>query len=613
VELFTVLLLLSGLAGLTLLQTGRARGQAGSLALAQEVAGNLRYCRALAISRGEPVAVRFPSGSGSRPDAAGFYLVAGEQKPAILRSHRSRRGTFFVGHWNLAAGTPGPGGQSAESTAQGFAAAAWLADQPGDRSLVFLPGGSVWSDLPTWNGQFHLLTCDGAQWVNAGLGGRPDWRLTAVSGATTLSVSPAGHIAVTSGVRNGPGVALNPALSASADAPLPPPAASMTALAPVITDVAVSPKPEFATLPAGIDATVEPDSYLTLEVVAQNPQAEPLFCTWSASNGTLSHLEETRMEWDGQRSAWVGRWVWGPPADTATGDEFTLTCTVRNPQGLTATGQVGVSGKIRALNRQRLFWVSDAGNPTSTLYVVNVDGSEPRRIIEAPYDVWHPRNSPDGRWIVFRSDHTGRRELYLATSDGASVRQLTQSLAWGWQPIYAEFHPNGTTVFCSGNNGNLYEIPWDGAAPRLVGGGFGNGFYSIHPAGQLVLRANPVSVLRLSDGTPVPLTRGPGVPAGFAEPSFSPSGTLLAWDTGPMIRLADFTYDGSAARLENARDVSPGTGCDTPRFSPDSTHILFQSDDGGDKDIIRVHVDGTGRTNLTDSMRSQEDEGLWVP
>lgn len=602
VELFTVMLLLTGLAGLTLLQTGRARGQAGSKALAQELAGVLRYGRSLAASRGEPVAVRFPSAGGSRPDAAGFYLAVGEQTPKLLRSHRSRRGTFFVGHWGL--GTAG--GASAGSAAQSFAGLG----AGGDRSVVFLPGGGIWSDLPAWNGQFHLLTCDGAEWVNASLAGRPDWRLQSVSGATTVSISAAGHVQIRSGVVDGAGVTLNTSLSSRADAPLPAAAVAGSALPPVIAEVNVSPKPEPAALAAGVDATVEPDSYLTLEVLARDPQEDPLMCTWTATGGGLSHSVETRMDWDLERNAWVGRWVWGPPEGVTPGDQFTLTCTVRNQKGLTAAGRVGVSGTVQALNRQRLFWVSDKGVTTSTLYVVNVDGSEPRRIIEAPYDVWHPRASPDGRWLVFRSDHSGQRELYLATSDGRTIRQLTQAQAWGWRPRYAEFHPNGTTIVCVGENGGLYEIPWSGASARLVTAGFGNAFFSVHPSGEVVLRASPAALVRLSDGSSVPLSGGPG---GYSEPSFSPSGNLLAWDTATTIRVADFTYDGTSGALTNERNVSPGNGCDTPRFSPDSTRLLFQSNEGPDKDIIRVNLDGTQRTNLTNGMESDEDEGLWVP
>ncbi len=51
---------------------------------------------------------------------------------------------------------------------------------------------------------------------------------------------------------------------------------------------------------------------------------------------------------------------------------------------------------------------------------------------------YHPHPSPDGKWLIFGSNRSGLRQLYLSRPDGSDVRQLTQvgfGAMWPhWQP-----------------------------------------------------------------------------------------------------------------------------------------------------------------------------------
>jgi serine/threonine-protein kinase len=82
------------------------------------------------------------------------------------------------------------------------------------------------------------------------------------------------------------------------------------------------------------------------------------------------------------------------------------------------------------------------------LYVRPVDSKEPARPIRVGRnDVIHPSFSPDGRWVAYSADDTGRREIYVEAYPGPGER-VQVSADGGHEPVWAR---NGDIVYRRGD------------------------------------------------------------------------------------------------------------------------------------------------------------------
>jgi tricorn protease len=72
------------------------------------------------------------------------------------------------------------------------------------------------------------------------------------------------------------------------------------------------------------------------------------------------------------------------------------------------------------------------------IFTVATDRGESQRVTETPWREQNPRWSPDGKWIAFVSDRTGREEIYIADERGRNLKKLTDAdcdkSSFGWSP-----------------------------------------------------------------------------------------------------------------------------------------------------------------------------------
>src|SRR5437870_1377418 len=70
------------------------------------------------------------------------------------------------------------------------------------------------------------------------------------------------------------------------------------------------------------------------------------------------------------------------------------------------------------------------------IWLVDADGSNPRRLTTHVARDFSPRFSPDGKWIAFTSNRTGNNDVFIMPATGGEPKQLTwfsgddQALYW---------------------------------------------------------------------------------------------------------------------------------------------------------------------------------------
>ena len=112
--------------------------------------------------------------------------------------------------------------------------------------------------------------------------------------------------------------------------------------------------------------------------------------------------------------------------------------------------------------------------------IMNADGSGITSITEGSASVsdQEPAWSPDGTRIAFTRSSGGQNDIYVMNVDGSQVRKLSNSAGQETSPAWS---PDGTKIAFSGQLGDyeIYVVNADGSRERrLTFGGFNNG----HPS-----------------------------------------------------------------------------------------------------------------------------------
>ena len=249
------------------------------------------------------------------------------------------------------------------------------------------------------------------------------------------------------------------------------------------------------------------------------------------------------------------------------------------------------------------------------IYLMNADGSDPRRLTHSPGRDAHPFWSPDGTRIVFQSprdaDAEGEVQIWVMNADGSDPRRLTDLDGFAgvpaWSPdgrrIVYQFMPRGIG---SGAVWELHLIDAGGAAApsRLTDGSANDQVPNWSPDGsRLVFYSDRTGddevYLMDADGTNlVRLTDDRGEDSSAA---WSPDGTSIAFksDRGGTreIYVMPLGPDGPAGPPVRLTEGTDAHGI--PAFSPDGRRLGFHSAMDGATDVYVIGVDGRGLVSLT--------------
>ncbi|HMC62370.1 MAG TPA: hypothetical protein VKJ01_24455, partial [Candidatus Solibacter sp.] len=99
------------------------------------------------------------------------------------------------------------------------------------------------------------------------------------------------------------------------------------------------------------------------------------------------------------------------------------------------------------------------------LFTIATGRGEPQRVTETPWKEQEPRWSPDGRWIAFVSDRTGREEVWVSDELGKNVRKISDAdcdksgLVWS---------PDSKSLLWTGSDHKLRLVDVDSGKSDVV-------------------------------------------------------------------------------------------------------------------------------------------------
>ena len=188
------------------------------------------------------------------------------------------------------------------------------------------------------------------------------------------------------------------------------------------------------------------------------------------------------------------------------------------------------------------------------IYVMQADGSQPRRLTTDPADDTHPDWSLNGTKIAFVSKRASPSQVYVMQADGSNQTQITDSAEEKWNPRWS---PDGEKIVFYGaveaGKDSVYVMSADGSERR---------------------------------------TLGPGI-----WPSWSPDGSKI------LFAADDHIYEMSAEGTTPTRLLDNAIFA---RWSPDGRKLAFirvtwRAPDGwpSTSDLFVVNADGPGERRLT--------------
>jgi len=251
---------------------------------------------------------------------------------------------------------------------------------------------------------------------------------------------------------------------------------------------------------------------------------------------------------------------------------------------------VSPDGKLVAYYH-KCFSCSEPGSYPTGLYVMNIDGTNRRLLLEGAH--WSPSWSPDGNLLVFTSN--GVLQIINLTGDSIRTFEGVNDV-----PLYfPDWSPDGKLILFS--------------SPYVEGGGFFlcNPFFqnvrllfshydlpginpTWSPEGEKILYTKYVNkneelfVVDTSGNFDTQLTNIKGT---NRYPAWSPDGKMIAWSSNTEIYLMN--ADGSNQhRLDYGR---------FPTWSNDSKYIIYSNanDDFSEEVLYIIDINGKNKIQLT--------------
>lgn len=110
-----------------------------------------------------------------------------------------------------------------------------------------------------------------------------------------------------------------------------------------------------------------------------------------------------------------------------------------------AVTQVSATDPTWSTDGKEIYFSSDILNDVRvpTLFTVDINDGNVRRLANAPHACEEPAESPDGRWIAYVSTQGNNKDIHLIRVADGEIQQLTQDPGQEFSPAWA---PSGLAV-----------------------------------------------------------------------------------------------------------------------------------------------------------------------
>jgi TolB protein len=278
-----------------------------------------------------------------------------------------------------------------------------------------------------------------------------------------------------------------------------------------------------------------------------------------------------------------------------------------------------LGGGVQGIAETKIFFVSTRSGHKE-IWSMDYDANNQHQITHLGTTSLSPRISPDGSRIAFSSLSKAGWDIKMYSMD---LNRLVQFQHYSGTNLSPAWSPDGLKLaFSSSRNGDpdIYIVDASaGSEPRRLTQTPGpdvSPVWNPKTGAQIAFVSGRTGLPQIytmeSDGTNVQRVTDQGY---AVSPAWSPNGQFLAFawirKYGPGEPGSSDIYLMDVVSKQWVQLTHDGGRNDFPSWSPDSRHIVFQSNRSGGLQLWTMLADGTKQTQLTTTGTNTQPNWSW--